>query len=219
MPRVKYVSQTRLPSLFEFRLPTPELRPPTSGARLVHGHVNQPKAEKRGWPSSPATRAALIRARTRGRGTGTSTRPACSWRAPPRAAPRGHARERARRRTPWAPARPCTGCTRSTCRGSSAGSTPAAPSPPAAPPFRHPARCNAAHIITVAREYTVWPEKIRRLKFCGHRRVRRDEEEERHTYLLLLGRRATRSLEPGKAGGLEKQAEKGDLELARRGGG
>jgi hypothetical protein len=113
-------------------------------ARQVHGHVNQPKAEKRGWPSIPAPRAALIRAHTRGRGTGTSTRPACSWRAPPRAAaPRGHACARARtarRRTPWAPARPCTGCTRSTCRGSSAGSTPAAPSPPPAPPFRHPAR-------------------------------------------------------------------------------
>lgn len=143
MPRVKYVSQTRLPSLFEFRLPTPELRPPTSGARLVHGHVNQPKAEKRGWPSIPAPRAALIRAHTRGRGTGTSTRPACSWRAPPREAPRGHAcadarpARTARRRTPWAPARPCTGCTRSTCRGSSAGSTPAAPSPAPAPPFHH----------------------------------------------------------------------------------
>jgi hypothetical protein len=88
-----------------------------------------------------------VRARTGGRGTGTSTRRACSWRAwrprRPRRAPGGSAAARRRRTTArtapstaWAPARPCTGCTRSTCRGSSAGSTPAAPSPPPQPPPR-----------------------------------------------------------------------------------
>lgn len=88
-------------------------------------------------------RGSWIRARRGGRGTGTSTRRACSWRASPprqRAAEPGlaTARRTARtaRRTSWAPARPCTGCTRSTCRGSSAGSTPAAPSPPGPAPRR-----------------------------------------------------------------------------------
>lgn len=112
--------------------------PPGRGPGSRERATTRRRIASYGWP-----RGSWIRARRGGRGTGTSTRRACSWRASPprqRAAEPGlaTARRTARtaRRTSWAPARPCTGCTRSTCRGSSAGSTPAAPSPPGPAPRR-----------------------------------------------------------------------------------
>lgn len=120
---------------------------------LLHGSYHPPKEKKpsslpspagdlcAGWPGSEARSMARVRGRRVGRGTGTSTRAACScWRAARPGAPPGPSSLGRPARRARAPAPRRTGCTGSTCCGSSAGSTPAAPSAPDPPsPRRRPA--------------------------------------------------------------------------------
>jgi hypothetical protein len=158
-----------------------------------------------------------IRARRGGRGTGTSTRRACSWRAwwPPRPRPPAGSATAPRRRTArtaprtsWAPALPCTGCTRSTCPGSSAGSTPAAPSPLPTPPSHHrrPAERRSKQV----------KKHGDRAKGIEEARDRMGAPRARRTYRQGRSRRLKPCREA--AGGLEDRAEKGEQEHGAREG-